>query len=139
MKLSEIKLGKLNVLDIMIIVVIIFFGGVFAVTHLKDKNDGTVTTANSSVGAKFNYVIEIKALSKTSSDMLKVGDEVYDKVSGTNIGKISNIEIDLKCYMVKESSSQEYVAQFENKDVYYVINSCVEKEEFLEIIKNLKI
>ena len=38
--------------------------------------------------------------------------------------------------MVKESSSQEYVAQFENKDVYYVINSCVEKEEFLEIIKN---
>ena len=68
-----------------------------------------------------------------------VGYDIEDQFLEEETIKISNIEIDLKCYMVKESSSQEYVAQFENKDVYYVINSCVEKEEFLEIIKNLKI
>ena len=82
---------------------------------MKDKNDGTVTTANSSVGAKFNYVIEIKALSKTSSDMLKVGDEVYDKVSGTNIGKISNIEIAEAQGVLEKSNGEVILATIPNK------------------------
>ena len=115
MKLSEIKLWKLNILDIMLIVVIVFFGGVFAITNLNEKKEGSIAASNNNVGTKFCYTIEIKALSNTSSDMLKVGDEVYDKVSGTNIGKIANIVITEAQGVLEKTNGEMVLAAIPNK------------------------
>lgn len=91
MKLSEIKLGKLNVLDIAILGVIVLFIGIFAVNKLGDTNENVVESASTSTN--FSYTITIESLSDTSADMFRVGDEVYDKVSNVYIGKISSLEI----------------------------------------------
>lgn len=93
MKLNEIKFGKLNLLDIMIVLIIVIFVGVFAVTHLNTSEDGTVATGNNSASTKFTYTISVSGLSDTSRDMIRSGDEVYDKVSNTNIGKIVRVDI----------------------------------------------
>lgn len=93
MKLNEVKLWKFNILDLAIVVVVMFFGGLFLLTHMNLNDDGAVTTGNSNVGSKFSYTILVKGLSETSKEMLKIGDDVYDKISNTYIGKISNLEI----------------------------------------------
>lgn len=92
MKLNEIKLGKLNVLDMAILFVVFVFLVLF-ISHKTLTNDNTIEAGTSTVGSKFTYEIMIEALSETSKDMLRVGDEVYDKVSNTYIGKISGLEI----------------------------------------------
>lgn len=92
MKLSEIKLGKLNVLDIAILFVVLVFLILF-ISHRTTINENSIEAGTSSVGSKFTYEIMVEALSESSKDMLRVGDEVYDKVSNTYIGKIAELEI----------------------------------------------
>ncbi len=93
MNLKEIKLGKLNLLDITLVLVIVIFVSVFAVTHFKASEDGTVTTGTNSVNTNFTYTISVNGLSDTSKEMIRSGDEVYDKVSNTYIGKIVEVNI----------------------------------------------
>ena len=92
MKLKEIKLGKLNVLDISIIFVIIVFAFIF-VGYRNTESENSVAAGSTNVSSKFVYEISIESLSETSREMLQVGDEVYDKISNTYIGKISELEI----------------------------------------------
>lgn len=93
MKLNEIKIWKFNVMDIMLALIIVIFVGMFASTKLNSSDDNTVATGNNNVVNKFTYTISVEGLSVTSKDMLKEGDEVYDKVSGTYIGRIVKLEI----------------------------------------------
>ena len=93
MKLNEIKLGKLNLLDLAILFVIIVFVGIFASNHLHVNEKNSIETGNANVSNKFMYTILIEGLSDTSKEMLQVGDDVYDKISNTYIGKIAELEI----------------------------------------------
>ena len=93
MKLNEIKIWKFNVLDITLALIIIIFIGVFASTKLNISDENAVATGNNNVVTQFTYTILVEGLSVTSKDMLKEGDQVYDKVSGTYIGKIAKLEI----------------------------------------------
>lgn len=92
MKISEIRIWKLNILDIMIILAVTIFVGVFALTHIQAGEEGSVVVGNSNTVTKFTYTISIANVAKTSEEMLEIGDEVYDKVSNTYIGKIVEIE-----------------------------------------------
>ena len=93
MKLNEIKLGKLNLLDLAILFVVIVFVGIFASNHLQANEKNSIEAGNTNVSNKFIYTILIEGLSDTSKEMLQVGDEVYDKISNTYIGKIAELEI----------------------------------------------
>ena len=68
-----------------------------------------------------------------------VGYSIEDELIEEKSVVVSNTKIDIKCYEIKASQIIEYVAQFEKENVFYVINGCIEKEEFEEIINNLKI
>lgn len=92
MKLNEIKIWKFNVLDIVLALVVVIFVGIFASAKLNNADNQTIATGNNVI-SKFSYTISVEGLSATSTDMLKSGDEVYDKISGTYIGKITNLEI----------------------------------------------
>lgn len=92
MKLKELKIWKLNLLDLMIILAVCVFACVFVASHLQGK-ENDISETGSPVGTTFTYTIAIESLSETSAEMFKSGDEVYDKVSGTYMGKISNIEV----------------------------------------------
>ena len=93
MNLKNIKIGKLNILDIVIILVIAVFIGVFAFSKINSSDNNAVATGNSSVNSKFTYTISVKGISETGKDVIKIGDEVYDKVSSTYIGKIVDLNI----------------------------------------------
>lgn len=88
--MDKIKIGKLNIFDILVIGLIICCV-VFAIFKLvpKSSNGSTSEKTNS-----FSYVIKIEGISETSGEMLKVGDEVFDKVSSSSIGKIKEIKIE---------------------------------------------
>lgn len=102
MKLKGLKIGKLNILDISIILVVIIFIGIFGVNNLKNEN--SVAAGTNSVTSTFSYNFFVEGLSDTSSGMLQVGDEVYDKVANTYIGKIKELEIvDAKAFVEKEN------------------------------------
>lgn len=93
MKLSEIKLGKLNLLDLAILFVVIVFVGIFATNRLQANEKNSVEAGNVSASNQFTYTILIEGLSTTSKEMLQVGDDVYDRISNTYIGKIAALEI----------------------------------------------
>jgi len=104
MKLSEIKLWKFNVVDITIILLVIIFAGIFGISYIKSNDDGVVAVGNNSASTKFAYTISVEGLSKTSAEMFKIGDDIYDKVSNTYIGKIVELEItDAKGVLEKEN------------------------------------
>lgn len=104
MKLKEIKLGKLNILDIAIILIIIVFIGIFIFNKISTSTDTNSNIINSNIVTTFKYNFLIENLSETSKNMIKIGDEVYDKVSNVNIGKIANIEImDAKDFIEKSN------------------------------------
>ena len=93
MKINDIKLGKLNILDIIIIGVIVVFIAILGIGYIKNNNNDEISAVNSNSNTTFKYSILIEGISQTSETMFKVGDEVYDRVSNVSIGKISNIEI----------------------------------------------
>lgn len=124
MKLKEIKFGKLNVLDIAIVLIVIVCVGVFGLTRLNSSKEGTVATGNNSVSSKFTYTISIKGISETSRDMLKVGDEVYDKVSNTYIGKIKDLIIAEAQGTIDKENGEVVVAKMPGKiDVDLIIET----------------
>lgn len=114
MKLSEIKLGKLNVLDMAILFVVFVFLVLF-ISHKTFTNDNTIEAGTSSVGSKFTYEITIEALSNTSKDMLRIDDEVYDKVSNTYIGKISELEIVNAKGLLETANGELILTELPNK------------------------
>lgn len=93
MKLKEMKIGKLNILDLAIILIIIIFIGIFILNKISNSTSDGTNITNSNVTTTFSYTFLIESLSETSKDMLKIGDDVYDKVSNVCIGKITNLEI----------------------------------------------
>ena len=92
MKLKDVKIGKLNIIDLMVISIIVMFIGIFAIGKIVtsgNADDNVINTAN----ANFSYTILVEGLSETSKEMFKVGDELYERESNVGIGKITNLEI----------------------------------------------
>lgn len=84
-------LEKISIIDIVVVAALIF-----ALICVYQKYNEVV--ANSSVSdinsaINFEYTVKFQNVRSTSGEMLKVGDVVYDKVSGTQIGKISSVEV----------------------------------------------
>lgn len=134
MNLKEIKLGKLNLLDITLVLVIVIFVGVFAVTHLKGSEDGTITAGNNSVNTTFTYTISVNGLSDTSREMIRSGDEVYDKVSNTYIGKIVGVDIKEAQGALEKDNGEVVLASMPGKidvDLKVETNGTVKNGDYL--------
>ena len=124
MKLNEIKIWKLNILDLIIVLIIVIFAGTFAVSHINSNDNAAIATGNNNVGTKFTYTISVEGLSSTSKEMLKVGDDVFDKVSGTYIGKITKLEITDAEGVLEKESGEVILAKIPGKiDIKLVIET----------------
>ena len=134
MKLKELKLWKLNILDIAIILVIVLMGAIFVYTKFNNNGESSIAVSNNSLSTKFVYDIEIKGISSTSEQMIMVGDDVYDKVSGTCIGKITNIVTMNAKGLIKTVNGNYVLAEMPNKiDVRLTIETdgAVKNGEYL--------
>lgn len=88
--MDKIKIGKLNLLDIVIIVLLVLCIA-FAVFKFIPKNNAITGEEQSNT---FSYTIRVEGISDTSADMIKVGDNIYDKVTNTKIGTITDLKIE---------------------------------------------
>jgi hypothetical protein len=134
MNLKEIKLRKLNLLDIILVLVIVIFVGVFVITHFKSSEDGTVVTGNNSVNTTFTYTISVNGLSDTSREMIRSGDEVYDKVSNTYIGKIVEVNIKEAQGTLEKENGEIILASMPGKidvDLTVETNGTVKNGDYL--------
>ena len=90
MKLIENKklFGKINLVDILIIIVILIAG--LIVYNVVFKSETTV-----SIGAKYfatNYTIKIDDLPDGASRYLEIGADVYDNETNVYVGKLVDIK-----------------------------------------------
>lgn len=63
---------------------------------------------------------------------------VPDKVKDENILCVDDVPIDIKECKISKNNKREYVAQFEYKNVHYVINTTLSKNNLEEILKKIK-
>lgn len=134
MKLSNIKIGKLNILDLAIILIIILFIGIFLITKNSASSNLSSNVENSGTTNSFIYTIKIEGLSETSTEMFKIGDDVYDKVSNVYIGKISNLEITNSIGLIDRNNGEIVEAEVPRKiDVKLSIttNGTINDGEYL--------
>lgn len=66
-----------------------------------------------------------------------VGYDIQDKLIKEEKIIVSGVEIYVKSYDIEKSESIEYIVQFSDGNAYYILNSCIEKEEIIKIVKNL--
>lgn len=88
--MDKIKLGKLNLFDIIVILLIIICVAFLILKFIpKDTSDDAKVQNNT-----FTYEFKVEGISSTSSDMIEVGDDVFDKVTSTKIGTITDLKIE---------------------------------------------
>ena len=134
MKLSEMKIGKLNIIDLSIVLIVILFIGVYAFAKISSQSTNNLDTTNSVVQSKFKYTILIESLSGTSSEMFKIGDELFDKVSNVCIGKIVNLEVTTAKGLLEKSNGEIIEAEMPGKiDVKLDVetNGSIKNGEYL--------
>ena len=90
MKTIKKILEKISVIDIIVVFALIFVL-IAAYDRFKDVSSNSVALDTANIN--FEYTVNIQNLRPTSGQMLQVGDIVYDKVSGTQIGKISSVTV----------------------------------------------
>jgi hypothetical protein len=89
MKLIDEKgklFGKINIIDIAILLIIIGVG-FFAVEYFLPSKD------KGAVNRKINYEIELLQSTREFADMVKLGDEIRESIKGDYLGKIVKTEI----------------------------------------------
>ena len=124
MKLSEIKVWKFNIFDLSIIAVIVIFAIILVTSKINITADNAIVAGNTNISTKFSYTIFIEGLSETSEKMLKVGDDVYDKVSGTHIGKISQLKITKAKGFLEKDNGEVILADVPGKiDVELIVET----------------
>lgn len=88
MKIIENKklFGKINVIDIFILLVLIL---IFMVVYVYLGK----TTANTLNTNSYLFQYEMQNISKQTADSVKVGDKIYDNETNAYIGQVVNVEI----------------------------------------------
>ena len=66
-----------------------------------------------------------------------VGYDIQDKLIEEEKIVVSDVEIYIKSYEIEKSKSIEYTVHFIDGNAYYILNSCIEKEEIIKIVKDL--
>ena len=81
-----------------------------------------------------NFNIQIFCQNDNDSLIQRFDGELIDKV-------ITNTkQMEIPVYkIVDENNKNMFIAQFEEEEVYYVISSSIDKEEFTKILRNIEI
>lgn len=128
--MDKIKIGKLNLLDIIIILLLILCVIFVVFKFIPDSN----TTSGEEKNNIFSYIIRVEGISNTSADMLKVGDDIYDKVTNTQIGKITDLNIQPAKGTIEGTDGKIIKAEMPNKidvDITVKTDGKVQNGEYI--------
>ena len=79
----------------------------------------------------FAYII------KPAYQTFSFGYDIEDAVVDEYKKMVGNTEIQVTEYLIKESKQQEFSAEFQYKDISYILTGIIEKEEFEKNLENL--
>ena len=65
------------------------------------------------------------------------GYDIEDTIVDEYVKNVGNIKIQVTEYLIEESKQQEFSAEFEYKDITYILTGIIEKDEFEKILENL--
>lgn len=65
------------------------------------------------------------------------GYDIEDTIVDEYVKIVENTKIQVTEYLIEESNQQEFSAEFEYKDVTYILTGIIEKDEFEKILENL--
>lgn len=65
------------------------------------------------------------------------GYDIEDPIVDEYVKTVENTKIRVTEYLIEESNQQEFSAEFEYKDVTYILTGIIEKDEFEKILENL--
>lgn len=68
---------------------------------------------------------------------LSFGYDIEDPVVDKYIKKVEDTEIHVTEYLIEASNQQEFSAEFEYKDITYILTGIIEKDKFEKILENL--
>lgn len=81
--------GKISIVDIVVVLILVVVVANVITTYTKvNKENGNVGNTSS---ITFEYDIKFEYVRPTTGEILQVGDAVFDKVSGTEIGEITSV------------------------------------------------
>ena len=103
---------KISVVDIIVVFALII---VLIAAYDRFKGVAENSAISDTAGINFEYTVKFQNVRPTSGEMLKVGDVVYDKVSGTQIGKISSISVSPTVLQLETMSGQIINDEFEER------------------------
>jgi len=110
--------GKISMVDILVvIIVIVLIYGVYS-RFANDIMPQNNNTTNSNV-QEFYYDIEIKNVIPETGSMIKQGDKVYDKTSGTEIGEV--VDVKTNSAKVEFSTNEGKIIETEIKEKIDII------------------
>lgn len=128
--MDKIKIGKLNIFDIAVLIIIIFCVVFAIIKFLPQRNNKNVVGKTN----EFSYVIRVEGISNTSAEMIKVGDELFDKVSNTKIGKIANVKVEPAKVLFEDTDGQITRVEMPTKidlEITVETNGKVENGEYI--------
>lgn len=82
--------GKINIIDFFVIIVVLILIAFLVIRYIEPSE---IKIGEQISSNKFKYTIYVEWVTNTSKDMIQEGDNIYDKISGTYIGKIVEIEV----------------------------------------------
>ena len=65
------------------------------------------------------------------------GYDIEDTIVDEYTKTVGGTQIQVTEYLIEESNQQEFSAEFEYKDVVYILTGIIEKDEFEKILENL--
>lgn len=65
------------------------------------------------------------------------GFDIEDEVLDEYVKNVGGIEIDVTEYTIKDKNEREFSAEFQYKDISYILTGIIEKDEFEKILENL--
>lgn len=117
--MSSEKKFKLNIVDLFVVIVVIL---VLVGAYLKFSKFNNKT--NSSSSTTISYSININNVRNYSLEAYEIGDNVYDSLTGVNIGKITAVsEVDATNYEVGTNGESVKVVNPYRKDVVLTVET----------------
>ncbi|MBO5179151.1 MAG: DUF4330 family protein [Clostridia bacterium] len=128
--MDKIKIGKLNLLDIIIILLLILCVAFAVFKFMPKKNVANGEEQSNS----FSYTIRVEGISNTSADMIKVGDNIYDKVTNTQIGTITDLKIESALALIEDLDGKYIKSEMPGKidvDITVETDGKVQNGEYI--------
>lgn len=106
-------LEKISIIDVLVVFILIFVV-ISVVAKYKSVSSESNTQTNTS-SINFEYTVKFENVRSTSGEMLLPGDVVFDKVSGTEIGKIADISIQPTILLIETMTGEVVNREYEDR------------------------